>query len=90
MTLLYNMYKPFWFILRIALHVKWSNFWNAEWNFAKFFRVVAIWLDNNGYKISWQSLENWLTGYRKANFHFGPSSTVGQIIDDFIIESQLP
>ena len=35
---------------------------------------------NNGYKISWQSLENWLTGYRKANFHFGSSSTVGQTI----------
>ena len=32
------------------------------------------------FKISWQSLENWLTGYRKANFHFGPSSTVGQTI----------
>ena len=46
--------------------------------FAKF---VAKWLDNNGYKISWQSLDNWLTGYRKANFYFGPPSTVGQTVD---------
>ena len=30
--------------------------------------------------MSWKSLENWLTGYRKANFHFGPSSTVRQTI----------
>ena len=37
----------------------------------------------NAYKISWQSLENWLTGYQKANFHFGPSSTVGQIVERF-------
>ena len=44
------------------------------------FRVVAKWLDNNGYKILWQSLENWLTGYQKANFHFEPSSTVGQTV----------
>ena len=44
------------------------------------FRVVAKWLDNNGYKILRRSQENWLTGYQKANFHFGQSSTVGQTI----------
>ena len=51
--------------------------------FHTIFKVVATLLDNNhdnGYKISWQSLQNWLTGYRKANFHFGPSSTVGQTV----------
>ena len=42
MMLLYNMYKPFLELhsgFRIALqkcHVKWFNFFNAEWNFAKF------------------------------------------------------
>ena len=46
--------------------------------FREIFGVVAKWLDNNGYTISWQSLDNWLTGYRKADFNFGPSSTVGQ------------
>ena len=50
------------------------------------FRVVAKWLDNNGYKISWQSLENWLTGYQKANFYFGPSSTVGQTIVNIVVK----
>ena len=52
--------------------------------FREIFMVVAKWLTldrpNNGWKISWQSLENWLTGYQKANFHFGQSSTVGQTI----------
>ena len=42
--------------------------------------IARNFLENNGCKISWQSLENWLTGYRKANFHFGLSSTVGQTI----------
>ena len=45
------------------------------------FRVVAKWSDNNGCKISGQSLKNWLTGYQKASFHFGPSSTVGQTVE---------
>ena len=36
------------------------------------------------YKISWQSQKNWLSGYRKANFYFGPSFTVGQTVD-FVI-----
>ena len=49
--------------------------------FHKIFRVVAKWLDNNGYKISLQTLESWLTGYQKGNFHFEPSSTVGQAIE---------
>ena len=48
--------------------------------FHEIFRVVAKWIDYNAYKISWQSLENWLTGYQKANFYFGPSSTVGQTV----------
>ena len=48
--------------------------------FREIFRAVAKWLDNNGYNISWQSFVNWLTGYRKADFHFGPSSTVGQTV----------
>ena len=38
------------------------------------------WLENKVYKISSKSLDNWLTGYRKANFHFGPLSTVGQTL----------
>ena len=45
--------------------------------FREIFRVVAKWIDYNRYKILWQSLENWLTGYQKANFYFGPSLTVG-------------
>ena len=49
--------------------------------FREIFRVVAKLLDNNGCKISWQSLEDWLTGYQKAHFHFGPSTTVGQTVD---------
>ena len=40
--------------------------------FREILRIVAKWSDNNGCKISWQSLENWLTD---ANFHFRPSST---------------
>ena len=44
------------------------------------FRIDAEWLENKVYKISWKSLENWLTEYRKANFHFGTSSTVGQTV----------
>ena len=36
MMLLYNPLTSFRFILRIALHVKWSNFWNTRWNLAKF------------------------------------------------------
>ena len=80
MTLLYNMYK------RIIIHSGlfselryMSNNLTFEMH-NEIFRVVAKWLDNNGYKISWLSLENWLTGKRKANFHFGPSSTVGQTV----------
>ena len=46
MTLLYNKYKPINFIP--VYSQKWSNFSNAEWNFA----VVAKSLDNNGCKIS--------------------------------------
>ena len=48
--------------------------------FREIFRVVANRIDYNRYKILWQSLENWLTGYQKANFHFGPSLTVGQTV----------
>ena len=56
--------------------------------FPEIFRVVAKWQDNKGYKNLCQSLDNWLTGYRKTNFHFGPSSTVWQTIrsDQYIIE----
>ena len=56
--------------------------------FRKMFRIAAksckwltVTLDDNGYKMLWWSLENWLTGYRKANFYFGPSFTVGQTIN---------
>ena len=34
--------------------------------------------ENRVYNISWTSLENWLSNQRKANSHFGQSSTVGQ------------
>ena len=51
--------------------------------FREIFRVVAKWSDNNGFKILWKSLENWLTGYQKANFQFRPSSTVGQTLVDY-------
>ena len=33
-----------------------------------------------GFQNLWKSLENRLTGYRKASFNFGPSSTVGQTL----------
>ena len=42
--------------------------------------IFTKWVENRVYKISWKSLENWLTGYREANFHFGPFPTVGQTI----------
>ena len=34
--------------------------------FREIFRAVVKWLDNNGYKILWKLLKNWLTGYQKA------------------------
>ena len=46
--------------------------------FYEIFRIDAKWLENRVYKISWKSPKNWLIGYRKANFHFGSASTVGQ------------
>ena len=46
--------------------------------FYEIFRIDDKWLENRVYKISWKSLVNWLTRYRKANFLSGPSYTVGQ------------
>ena len=70
-----------------------NNLWKSRWNGMKrnspkretenqFFwngKSLAL-LKNRVYKISWKSLENWLTVYQKANFHFEPSSTVVQTI----------
>ena len=70
MTLLHNMYKRINFFPVTTCQMV---------QLLKIVRVVAKLLENNGYK-SWQSLENWLTGYRKANCYFGPSSTVGPTI----------
>ena len=53
------------------------------------FKVGAKLPDNNGSKICWQSLENWGTGYQKANIHFGPSFTVGQTIDCLLFQYML-
>ena len=82
MTLLYNMYKPINFYCGLFSELRYMS--NVPFEilneFREIFRAVAKWLDNYGYTISWQSLENWLTGYRKADFHFGPSSTVGQTV----------
>ena len=44
------------------------------------FRIDAKWLENRVYKIYENRLRIELTGYRKANFHFGISSTVGQTV----------
>ena len=48
--------------------------------FLRNFQDDAKWVENRVCKISWKSLENWLTGYQKANFHFGPFHTVGQTV----------
>ena len=74
-TLLYNMYKPIKFIPVYSQNC-------VTCQMVEIFRVVAKWLDNNDCKISWQTLENWLTGYQKANFYSGPSSTVGQTVEE--------
>ena len=50
-----NPLTSFQFIFRIVLHV---NFWSTHW-------VVAKWLKNNSYKISWKSRENWLSNQQK-------------------------
>ena len=48
--------------------------------FYEILKIDAKLLENRVYQISLKSLEKWMTGYGKANFHFGPSSTVGQTI----------
>ena len=57
-----------------------SNSWTIQYFFYEIFRIDAKWVENRVYKISWKSLENWLTGYRNGNFHFGPFPTVGQTV----------
>ena len=78
MTLLYNMYKPINFHSGLFSELRYMS-GDLTLELREIHRVVAKWLDHNGYKVSWQSLKNWLTGYRKANFHLGPSPTVVQI-----------
>ena len=48
--------------------------------FYEIFRIDAKCLENRVCKISWKFIDNCMTGYQKANFHFGPFSTVGQTI----------
>ena len=91
MTLLYKLYinplTSFRFILRIALVYMWSNFWNTKCNFAKFSGLLPNDQIIMVAKISWQSLENRLTEYKKAYFHFGPSSTVAEVGQTIVIYS---
>ena len=84
MTLLYNMYKPINFHSYLFSELRYMSnglaFKILNGISRNYEGCCQIIIDNNGYKISWHFLENWLTGYQKANFYFGPSSTVGQTI----------
>ena len=59
-------------IASMRYNVKYSDFFKYSMEFCEIFKVVAKWLDENGYEISWQSLENWLSRYRKAKGWYVP------------------